>query len=148
MQTRSNYRFTGLSLSSNGLREYVSQYGLDFPVYSDPMGATDLCAPTAFPVQALSTRPTQYICISMGCQPTTLERLRHGSRIKLGEGNLISHRRVNKSSGAGMMGYGGNAERAIMKSTGVGIMVLAVWPFTPAAASLGGCRPGMSLDAI
>lgn len=40
IQTKSNYRFIGLSLSSNGLREYVSQYGLEFPVYSDPIGAT------------------------------------------------------------------------------------------------------------
>ncbi len=42
IQTRANYRFIGLSLSSKGLREYVSQNGLDFPIYTDPIGVTAL----------------------------------------------------------------------------------------------------------
>jgi peroxiredoxin len=38
ISTKESYRFVGLSLSSIGLREYVSQYHVDFPVYSDPVG--------------------------------------------------------------------------------------------------------------
>jgi peroxiredoxin len=42
INTKKNYRFIGLSLSSVGLREYVSQYRIDFPVYSDPIGPSAL----------------------------------------------------------------------------------------------------------
>lgn len=41
-QTKVNYRFIGLSLSSDGLREYASQYGIDFPVYTDLTGESIL----------------------------------------------------------------------------------------------------------
>jgi peroxiredoxin len=41
-RTKSNYRFVGISLSSDGLREYVAQRGLDFPIYSDLTGESAL----------------------------------------------------------------------------------------------------------
>jgi peroxiredoxin len=37
-QIKKNYRFVGLSLSSESLKEYVLQSGLEFPVYTDLAG--------------------------------------------------------------------------------------------------------------
>lgn len=34
-QTRGKYRFVGLSLSSNGLKEYAARHDMKFPVYTD-----------------------------------------------------------------------------------------------------------------
>jgi hypothetical protein len=40
--TASRYRFLGLSLSTNGLKELVSQYRIDFPTYSEAIGDSAL----------------------------------------------------------------------------------------------------------
>jgi peroxiredoxin len=40
--TKANYRFVGISLSSDGLRQYVVQHGLDFPIYTDLTGESAL----------------------------------------------------------------------------------------------------------
>jgi len=40
--TKANYRFVGISLSSDGLREYAVQHGLDFPIYTDLTGESAL----------------------------------------------------------------------------------------------------------
>jgi peroxiredoxin len=37
-QTRENHRFIGLSLSSDGLKEYATQHDLVFPIYTDLTG--------------------------------------------------------------------------------------------------------------
>jgi hypothetical protein len=37
-QTRASHHFIGLSLSSNGLKEYVTQHGIDFPIYTNLTG--------------------------------------------------------------------------------------------------------------
>jgi peroxiredoxin len=41
-QTKGRYQVIGLSLSSQGLKEYVSLHSLDFPIYTDPIGPSEL----------------------------------------------------------------------------------------------------------
>jgi hypothetical protein len=48
-QTKTNYRFIGLSLSSSGLVGYASQNAIDFPIYTDLTGESALAYKSGTP---------------------------------------------------------------------------------------------------